>query len=127
MDDSKYPEDPADIQKGKALFDVASYSGSHSAGMDAVEWLKNNANAMFDEIKALREKTATEARLSSVRAAMTIWVGDWSEDRIHAWIYGVIVGWDDASLAELAVQFGWHSEAVERLKALMPKDRNDDV
>lgn len=59
MDDSKYPEDPADIQKGKALFDVASYSGSHSAGMDAVEWLKNNANAMFDEIKALREKTAS--------------------------------------------------------------------
>lgn len=95
-------------------------------------WYNFTCYCTSKEIEAFKlgrawEAKATEARLASVRAAMTTWVGDWSEDRIHAWIYGVIVGWDDASLAELAVQFGWHSEAVERLKALMPKDRNDDV
>jgi hypothetical protein len=35
-----------------------------------------------------------------------------------AWIYGIVCGWDDDMLPELADKFGWSDEAVARLKRL---------
>lgn len=81
----------------------------------------------IDAFRAGREWEAehAQARLDSVGRAMATWPGDWSEDRTHAWIYGVVLGWDDDSLSELEEDFGWHSEDVKRLISLMPKDRNE--
>ncbi len=43
---------------------------------------------------------------------------DWARDKRDAWVYGVIVGWDDASLKELAFKHCWYDETVARLKRL---------
>jgi hypothetical protein len=46
---------------------------------------------------------------------------DWSTSRAKAWVWGIICGWDDASMAELAAKFGWDQEAVARLNRLHAK------
>ena len=43
---------------------------------------------------------------------------DWGVDKNDAWIYGIVAGWDDASLEEFSVMFGWTVETVEKLKKL---------
>lgn len=43
---------------------------------------------------------------------------DQSLDRRDAWLYGIVVGWDAASLAELAPKHGWTLQDVERLQLL---------
>lgn len=43
---------------------------------------------------------------------------DWGADSRDAWIWGVIVGWDDESLVELAETHRWSSDDVARLRAM---------
>jgi len=52
--------------------------------------------------------------LDSAEAAIAFSVGDWSQDRHSAWVYGIICGWEDA-MEEVAERFGWNEKAVERL------------
>lgn len=43
---------------------------------------------------------------------------DWSLSRRDAWIYAIVIGWDNDSLNELADKFHWDDYHVERLKRL---------
>lgn len=43
---------------------------------------------------------------------------DYSISRRDAWIYGIVVGWDDASLVELQQKHKWTDLDVERLNKL---------
>jgi len=43
---------------------------------------------------------------------------DWAANRRDAWLWGIIVGWDDESLDELKKDFGWDDETIARLKRL---------
>ena len=43
---------------------------------------------------------------------------DWSADATDAWIYGIIVGWNDASLKLLREKFAWGEIETDRLKAM---------
>ena len=45
---------------------------------------------------------------------------DWSADKNDAWIYGIILGWDE-SLPEIAERFGWDESAVRRIERLHKK------
>ncbi len=55
--------------------------------------------------------------IESLRSAIAFDPRDWSVDSTDAWIYGVIVGWDDA-ISVLASQHRWTAETVERLRIL---------
>lgn len=43
---------------------------------------------------------------------------DWGQNSEDAWIYGIVVGWDDASLTELSEKFRWDVGTINRLKQL---------
>jgi predicted RNase H-like nuclease (RuvC/YqgF family) len=83
---------PANIARGRELWVAAAYSGSHSAGLDAVEWLKDNANPMFDELEELREElrvlkrkhanTKTELHSAKIRAGKDVTLIHGLQDRI---------------------------------------------
>ena len=53
----------------------------------------------------------------SLRNTLVFDVRDWARNSSDAWIYGIIVGWDNA-LAEVAKKHGWPPQSVERLCAL---------
>ena len=56
--------------------------------------------------------------LDSVADSMNFSSRDWSLNHRDAWLYAVIVGWDDASLALLMKEHGWKPATVVRLKRL---------
>lgn len=43
---------------------------------------------------------------------------DWSLCKTDAWIYGVIVGWDEDALKEIKKDFNWSDDIADRLKQL---------
>ena len=43
---------------------------------------------------------------------------DWSADKRDAWIFGIVCGWDDEAMAEIAKKHRWQPIAVARLKRL---------
>lgn len=55
--------------------------------------------------------------LHSLENALCFSSRDWSRYRVDAWIYGIIVGWSDESLEELAPIHGWCPDTVAKLKA----------
>ena len=97
--------------------------------IEAEEQLINHMAAKISEPPRVTEdmtpEEANAMRWWSAQVCMTTWAGDWSQDNRLAWLYGIVVGWDDESLAELTEDFGWDPDTVERLISLMPKDRND--
>ena len=56
--------------------------------------------------------------LDSVRAAICLSSRDWSTDSKDAWIYGIVVGWEDAALEEVAKRHNFGYLEVERLRKL---------
>ncbi len=52
--------------------------------------------------------------LESIHNVLTCSVRDYSVDRRDAWVYGIVVGWDDESYAELAIKHNWKKEDIER-------------
>lgn len=59
----------------------------------------------------------------SLKSAIVFSVDDWGASRAMAWVYGIVVGWDDEdgnddAMAELAVKFRWDATAVARLRRL---------
>lgn len=54
----------------------------------------------------------------SLKNELAFDVRDWSECRRDAWIYGIVLGWDEKSFAELKVKFGWDDSEATRLKQL---------
>jgi hypothetical protein len=61
--------------------------------------------------------TRSEA-LESAAAAMAASPRDWSLDNRDAWAYGIIVGWSEDALAEVAAKHRWSEAEVERLRSL---------
>lgn len=55
------------------------------------------------------------AALASLHTAMATNVRDWSINRLDAWLYGALIGWDE-SLPEVAARHGWSGEDVDRLR-----------
>ncbi len=53
--------------------------------------------------------------IDSLIATITSDARDWSNNERDAWIYGIVVGWDDA-LPEIVKKFGWDNIDVIRLK-----------
>lgn len=45
-------------------------------------------------------------------------VDDWGHTRAMAWVWGIILGWDDEAMAELAALFGWDEDTTARLNRL---------
>jgi hypothetical protein len=43
---------------------------------------------------------------------------DWGETRAMAWVWGIVLGWDDDASAELAAKFRWSAEQIARMQAL---------
>lgn len=43
---------------------------------------------------------------------------DMSECKFDAWVYGIIVGWDDSSYKELSVKHNWSEEQINYNKLL---------
>ena len=56
--------------------------------------------------------------LKSLRNTVVFGAKDWSVDKRDAWIYGIIVGWNDESLENLAKKYHWSPEHIQRLKRL---------
>ena len=59
-----------------------------------------------------------ECPISNAMSCIALHPRDWSSDHRDAWLYGIIVGWDDESLAELKGDHKWDDASVARLKRL---------
>ncbi|MER7280507.1 hypothetical protein ABT369_39320 [Dactylosporangium sp. NPDC000244] len=76
----------------------------------------------------MSDLTDLVSALESARTTMALSSQDWSTAGDFAWLYGVLVGWDDDptggdvdqgdALALLAARFGWTAGDVERLRRL---------
>lgn len=55
---------------------------------------------------------------SSLHTAIVTDVRDWSLIKRDAWLYGVVVGWSNNSLEQLAVKHNWSKYDVTRLQFL---------
>lgn len=56
--------------------------------------------------------------LTAIGDALAFGVDDWGATRAKAWIYGIVLGWDDESIDDLAKQHRWTPNQVRRLRAL---------
>lgn len=54
----------------------------------------------------------------SIHSALTSYTGDLSKEENLAWIYGIIIGWNDESLDDLSKSHQWTQKDIERLKRL---------
>lgn len=72
----------------------------------------------------IAENASTEGALESLRDAIAFSSADWGEYRDLAWIYGIVLGWDDEddpdgeTMRELAERFGWTAGGIARLRRL---------
>jgi hypothetical protein len=77
--------------------------------------------------QALRSRDADVAEaLRSARSTLTLSSQDWSVRHDLAWLYGILVGWDDDpddphpvdAMADVAARCGWNADNVARLRRL---------
>ena len=61
---------------------------------------------------------STENPLESLRTAVVFSSKDYGACKRDAWVYGIVVGWDDDALEELSEKHRWDKETVKRLKRL---------
>lgn len=54
----------------------------------------------------------------SLRSTLAFSVDDWGASRAMAWVWGIVEGWDDESMAELATEFKWDEATTARLNRL---------
>lgn len=54
----------------------------------------------------------------SIESCLIHHVRDWGEEKRDAWLYGVIMGYDDECMAENRERFGWSDETCARLTRL---------
>lgn len=67
-------------------------------------------SAETDPFEAIRTLLATDSR-------------DWSDDRGDAWLWGIVMGWDDedpecSAMELVAAKHGWDEQTVARLRVL---------
>jgi hypothetical protein len=56
--------------------------------------------------------------LGALHSAITFSSMDWGASADTAWIYGIAVGWDGPSMAELAKKHNWSAQKVTNLRKL---------
>ena len=72
----------------------------------------------------ITENDPTENPLESLRAALAFSSNEWAESRAGAWVWGIVLGWDDEdepdsdAMAEVAARYRWAPEVVARLRRL---------
>lgn len=64
------------------------------------------------------EMDAPTNPLQSMRESYCMSAKDMGEEKFDAWMYGIIVGWDDESYLELAKTHNWSKKTVEYNKLL---------
>lgn len=74
------------------------------------------------------EKQGEENPFESLHTVMVFDPRDWSAYKRDAWVYGIVVGWDEEkplkgetgreAMADLAAKFNWTDEDVARLRRL---------
>lgn len=64
------------------------------------------------------QERVVSSPIESLHDAIVFGARDWSLGSDSAWIYGIIVGWDAASLRELAATYAWSEASVARLQQL---------
>ena len=57
-----------------------------------------------------------QGALVSLRSVMATSPRDWAATSGDAWLYGIIVGWDEAALAELSAKYRWDNIDRARLR-----------
>lgn len=70
--------------------------------------------------------------LESIATAIAFSPRDWSSNHRDAWIYGIVLGWDEDDLEELKKRYSWTNETVARLKFLhdeykIKKNKNEEL
>lgn len=60
----------------------------------------------------------TQDPFHSIETATACATRDQSLDKRDAWNWGIVLGWDDEALAEVATRHRWTPAAVDRLKTL---------
>lgn len=74
----------------------------------------------------IAQNTPTVDPIESLRDAIAYSSNDWGAARDFAWIYGIVLGWEDeddlatgsGALREVADRFGWSPEKVGHLRRL---------
>lgn len=95
----------------RILREVRAPGGCQCSDDEACKFVRER-DAELAHVGRLRDrlKLAKKAMIGSAR--------DWSMNAADAWLWGVIVGWDDASLVALRGRHHWTSADVEQLKAM---------
>lgn len=65
-----------------------------------------------------------ECFVDSLETIMATSPHDWGDNERFAWMWGIILGWDNASMDELAKKFSWSTETQGRLTRLHDKFQN---
>lgn len=63
----------------------------------------------------------TDNPIDSIVTTIATSPKDWGLEKRDAWVYGIVMGWDDASLVELQIRFRWNDATVRRLVRLNKK------
>ena len=61
---------------------------------------------------------AQENPVESLRDTLAFSVDDWGSSRAMAWVWGIVNGWDEDAMSDLARLFGWDTATTERLNRL---------
>lgn len=59
-----------------------------------------------------------ENPLKALSTTLAFSADDWGSSRAKSWVWGIVCGWDDEAMAELAAEWGWDETAVARLNRL---------
>jgi len=54
----------------------------------------------------------------SLSSTLAFSVDDWAATRAMAWVWGIIEGWDDEAMAEVAAGYRWDEATTQRLNRL---------
>lgn len=66
-------------------------------------------------------RSTEEDPIEALKTTLAFSVDDWGATRAMAWVWGIVLGWDDESLSELAERHRWSDGAVARLHLLHEK------
>ena len=77
-------------------------------------WVKPETKKALGQKPGPEIDKATDA-MESLRSVIATDPRDWSIDRRDAWIWGLVIGWDQGSLDELKKIHGWTDDLAARL------------
>jgi hypothetical protein len=69
----------------------------------------------------------SECPKENIRGCMVMLAKDWGLDNRNAWLWGIVLGWDAESLAELKIRHDWTDDDVALLQRLHRRWRANDI